>query len=770
MLALTALAAGNSQAAYSITTLGSAVTENFTGFTGGGAPANWTVTGQSAWRGFNNGSSVVPGTGEGGGQGTVNQNGAWSFGNGSDGSLGFLASASATTSATAAASFQNNTGGVINELIISYDGEQWRNGSRPSSFTVEISIDGGPYTAISALAYVAPNLTGGTNGTAGSGAGTNKSATLTGLNITEGQSFDIRWTYSGNGDGSGSGSRAGISIDNLSVTANGVPSGPNTSEITTPPAVAFGRVIKDQAASQNVALGKTGTGDAEFTTSTSGAATTTTAEGTVTASGGSVNVGLDTSATGDQSGTVTLTNESTTLPENTTDIDVSGTVVDNRTITATGVSLGKVLVGYSATTTLTTTGDDDHYTRVTVPGGEVTDNGVTLSGSSAVFDDAADTSELTVTFTTSGAKTGTASLTAGNGGVTGEGLAGESVKDITVSVEADVYQSGQVFAYADANGGPTHIGTGVQTTGTETINEGEPLEAGQSIRIENGGSDDGGQRSDIVVAGVEGTPGFSLSGDIGNGATIASGFSNSKTGQVNFDSNGKLNGTHVGSIVVGLQNDQSIAGTFAGDLGAYIWRVTATVAGNTGNGTAHVLAGGSYAGFSTVNGSGLGTGVALLGGAASVARDISISLDSTAPAAFAAGNDAFRVSDIVNLEGSGGDLIVLQLSYDEAALLLAGLSEEDARLMWFNGSNWVLAVNGNSDGGASGQFFSGAYAGQTTLGAHGLDMASNTVWAVIDHNSEFAALAAPVPEPGTLGLLMGAGVLAAAMRRRRANG
>jgi hypothetical protein len=39
--------------------------------------------------------------------------------------------------------------------------------------------------------------------------------------------------------------------------------------------------------------------------------------------------------------------------------------------------------------------------------------------------------------------------------------------------------------------------------------------------------------------------------------------------------------------------------------------------------------------------------------------------------------------------------------------------------------------------------------GDLTLGDWGVNTASNTVWAVVDHNSDFAA----VPEPGTLALL-----------------
>lgn len=200
------LCASTAQAAYTILALDTEVKEQFTGFNGSAAPSNWTVAGQSAWRGLNNGGS--------------NTNGAYSWGSGTDGSLGFLASGSATTSATATTSFTNSTGGIITGLDISYDAELWRVGGRASDFTVAYSLDGTTWITLSSLYYTVANANGGSSGVAGTGAATNRSVNLTGLSIADDATFYLRWTYSGDGSG-GSGARSGLGIDNLSLTAHG---------------------------------------------------------------------------------------------------------------------------------------------------------------------------------------------------------------------------------------------------------------------------------------------------------------------------------------------------------------------------------------------------------------------------------------------------------------------------------------------------------------------------------------------------------------------
>ncbi|HEY5707752.1 MAG TPA: PEP-CTERM sorting domain-containing protein [Terrimicrobiaceae bacterium] len=173
-----------------------------------------------------------------------------------------------------------------------------------------------------------------------------------------------------------------------------------------------------------------------------------------------------------------------------------------------------------------------------------------------------------------------------------------------------------------------------------------------------------------------------------------------------------------------------------------------------------------FAGLSETGG--LATTVKFLGGAAGTGgaylanRDVNVSFTERGSNAIA--------SDIVNLSGTSGagfaDTIVLQLTYDEATAIALFGSESLVRLGWFDSltNQWRLAVSGNT-GGAP--FFAGdgAYDPATgfVLGYYGLDTASNTVWAVLNHNSEFAV----VPEPSTY-ILLAIGMFFLLCKSRRA--
>jgi len=181
--------------------------------------------------------------------------------------------------------------------------------------------------------------------------------------------------------------------------------------------------------------------------------------------------------------------------------------------------------------------------------------------------------------------------------------------------------------------------------------------------------------------------------------------------------------------------------------------------------------------------------------------DIEKSTTATSPPIPVAGFGL--VSDIVKLTGmskSGGgtsgdrtetDVFALQMSYDDT--LLPGVEATLAAkgsiyLGWldtdYNGTSgpqatdlWKLAVAGNFGSGSSvftnqpmswTSFVSAHSISNTNigdfLGSWGVDTANNVVWAVLNHNSQFAV----VPEPTTC-LLLGCGGLGLVLgwRRRR---
>ncbi|MDD4889672.1 MAG: PEP-CTERM sorting domain-containing protein, partial [Phycisphaerae bacterium] len=144
-------------------------------------------------------------------------------------------------------------------------------------------------------------------------------------------------------------------------------------------------------------------------------------------------------------------------------------------------------------------------------------------------------------------------------------------------------------------------------------------------------------------------------------------------------------------------------------------------------------------------------------------------------------SNVVRVSGMAN-DGSGSgltDKFVLQMTYEdwllelpprpagyEASLAAAG----NLFLGWRDGSGaWVNATAGNVNNVASpDQNVQGPWnLTYTDVGDWGVDTTTNVVWAVLDHNSDFAI--ATVPEPVTLAFLAlgGLSMAGVTLRRRR---
>jgi autotransporter-associated beta strand protein len=196
----------------------------------------------------------------------------------------------------------------------------------------------------------------------------------------------------------------------------------------------------------------------------------------------------------------------------------------------------------------------------------------------------------------------------------------------------------------------------------------------------------------------------------------------------------------------------------------------------------HVLDNGltSYAGIgSAVVGGEFDTTADIVAGDASGATDVGMSwqLRTGAEKTQAGGG---LISDVLSLDGialSGGgihngshqtDMFVLQMSYSPSELLsIWGLTEAEAvaqdrlylgsldlgadGLVGTADDQWIRAVAGNF-GGSCNSVGDHAYnSSYSALGNYGVDTTNHVVWAVLNHNSQFAA----VPEPSSVAMLLG---------------
>lgn len=256
------------------------------------------------------------------------------------------------------------------------------------------------------------------------------------------------------------------------VLLNFTHSGNNTAITTPTTAISFGRVSQNIAHTQSVTLNKTGSDSTTYTITTGGDATSDSAGGSFAGGPQSTNFngGISVAATGNRTGTITIHNAAadsadTGLGSDDPDaiINVSGTVLADRVINVTTPNLGGYLrnagagsVGVSGTANLSTSGDDDNFTRLTVgtnPG--VIGGGVSVGvgSGSQLFNNAGDTATRDIT---GAINTVSSAYLSGSRSqpVTGEGLAGEVDQPVSVGFTATVG-----FATADNNNLRNQFGT-----------------------------------------------------------------------------------------------------------------------------------------------------------------------------------------------------------------------------------------------------------------------------------------------------------------------
>ena len=214
-----------------------------------------------------------------------------------------------------------------------------------------------------------------------------------------------------------------------------------------------------------------------------------------------------------------------------------------------------------------------------------------------------------------------------------------------------------------------------------------------------------------------------------------------------------------------------------------------------------VTAGASYAGLGSavanLASGELPTSGDIIGGTASAQADVGMAwrTRTAAEKTQAGGGLVSEVIDVTGVAPSGGgsrdgshqtDMFVLQVSYNPSALLsIWGETEAQAaasgslHLDYLDlgpdgqqgsaDNRWINAVAGDF-GGTSNYVGDHSYnSSYFVLGDYGIDTADHVVWAVVNHNSEFAASAgdmALVPEPSTIALLA-AGALALSACRVR---
>lgn len=214
-----------------------------------------------------------------------------------------------------------------------------------------------------------------------------------------------------------------------------------------------------------------------------------------------------------------------------------------------------------------------------------------------------------------------------------------------------------------------------------------------------------------------------------------------------------------------------------------VWTLQDTF-GYSLNGAAFTVAqGASYAGLTHTIAAGssygengyVGTTMELLAGVngdahatydgRAVSKDVNVGWAPAAQGPATAASDILTIWGMTSLgSGTKTDVFGLSLDFDASGLDLAALSSGDLFIMsQAADGSWVNAVDLNLGGLSS--FVFGSFDASYGLGTYGVDLSSNTAWAVLNHSGQFVVAA--VPEPSSLFGLFGLVLIGVATRRRR---
>ena len=473
----------------------------------------------------------------------------------------------------------------------------------------------------------------------------------------------------------------------------------------------------------------------------------------------------------------------------------SGTiaVLANRVVSAGAVNYGDVLEGVaqSGSTTLTTSGSDNNFTRITLQTASATDGTATVAtGTGAIlFNSPASsgTRAVTASFVVSGSAGGSVSGLA----VTGESLQGETDTAPTVAYSANVFQAFSGSTGSAINGG---------TTATLSLTNLAPTDGGVN-----------GQRAGAAITGWSTTnSNFVVTTDNGGAVGTATQPSGDVTapdvGTVGL-ANNLLSGTYSysGTITASAHYTDTLLQS-QGTPAIPSWNgvtLSGTVSASASYGqtnTAFISNGSSMAGYGLTSSQGDQTAAQLLAGTTSA--DTHLTMSFSAHGSLGANETSspspFQSSDTLTLGGlnpvggngpDGGSTItdpfVLQLSVTANPNVANGLYY----LGWWDPNfgatgGWVNAIAGNSNANLPGDYgLTGAYnygetyaqwAGnnpglatlQQQLGAYGYDPNTGVAWAVLNFDSDTQV----IPEPGTYAMIFsGFGMLIGfrKLRRRR---